>query len=267
MTGDGVGMDWATNTDYGQFCKDDKAWQCHNVWTIRGGQTWGGDLHENHSRTAGQHGRSFSDMIQAGWSKVPGNASIFQMVNFEIFLCYPHTLVCFLSPSCNFWLVFKHFPTKKICIFCSLSNPKTIRIRKGQFLQITLPEKLFRSNTQMVISQKVRRVWTWFWYQTKAERVLLTMIPKTHFTQNVTCSLFCWSVSQRLCCCFPVRCLILLVSLYHLFSLYFQLSVQSIFLIGVYAILVSISHNAMQCNGEYYKLTNQIVLNIKSNRY
>ena len=35
-------------------------------------------------------------------------------------------------------------------------------------------------------------------------------------------------------------------------------SVQSIFLIGVYAVLGSISHNATQCNSEYYNLTNQI---------
>ena len=30
----------------------------------------------------------------------------------------------------------------------------------------------------------------------KAERVPLTMVPKTHFTQNVTCSLFCRSAPQ-----------------------------------------------------------------------
>ena len=47
------------------------------------------------------------------------------------------------------------------------------------------------SYTQMVISQKVGEVWTWFWYQIKAESELLPMTPKTHFTQNVTCSLFC----------------------------------------------------------------------------
>ena len=30
----------------------------------------------------------------------------------------------------------------------------------------------------------------------KAESVLLTMIPKTHFNQNITCSLFCQSASH-----------------------------------------------------------------------
>ena len=45
------------------------------------------------------------------------------------------------------------------------------------------------------ISQKVG-LWTLFGYQIKAESVLLTMIPKTHFTQNVTCSLFCGSASH-----------------------------------------------------------------------
>ena len=32
-------------------------------------------------------------------------------VDFEIFV-FLHTLICFLSPPCNFWLIFKHFPTK-----------------------------------------------------------------------------------------------------------------------------------------------------------
>ena len=56
----------------------------------------------------------------------------------------------------------------------------------------------------MIISQfKVGGVWTWFWYQIRAECVPLTMIPKkkNDFTQNVTCSLFCMfcgSASQLL---------------------------------------------------------------------
>ena len=33
-------------------------------------------------------------------------------------------------------------------------------------------------------------------YQIQAESVLLTMILKTNFTQNVICSLFCGSASQ-----------------------------------------------------------------------
>ena len=32
-------------------------------------------------------------------------------VNFEI-VVFLHTLIWFLSPPCNFWLIFKHFPTK-----------------------------------------------------------------------------------------------------------------------------------------------------------
>ena len=40
--------------------------------------------------------------------------------------CFFTYLDVFLSPPCNFWMIFKHFPRKKkkICIFCSLSNPK-----------------------------------------------------------------------------------------------------------------------------------------------
>ena len=51
----------------------------------------------------------------------------------------------------------------------------------------------------MVISQKVG-VWTWFWYQIKAERVFLIMIPQTHFT----CSLFYGSASHMLLVYFKV---------------------------------------------------------------
>ena len=35
----------------------------------------------------------------------------------------------------------------------------------------------------MVIPQEVV-AWIWFWYQIKAEIVLLTIIPKTHFTKK-----------------------------------------------------------------------------------
>ena len=48
----------------------------------------------------------------------------------------------------------------------------------------------------MVISQKVGGVWTWFLYQIKVESVLRTVISKAHFTQNVTCSVFCGSASH-----------------------------------------------------------------------
>ena len=47
-------------------------------------------------------------------------------------------------------------------------------------------------------SQKVVGIWTWFGYQIKSESVLLTRISKTHFTQNVTCSLFCGRASNIL---------------------------------------------------------------------
>ena len=50
-----VPQSWASITR--QFCKDGKAAQCHDVWTIEEGQTSEEDLHENHSMNAGQHGR------------------------------------------------------------------------------------------------------------------------------------------------------------------------------------------------------------------
>ena len=59
-------------------------------------------------------------------------------------------------------------------------------------------ETAIKSRTQIVISLKVKGVWTWFWYQIEAESVFFTMIQKTYFAQNVTCSLFCGSASQRL---------------------------------------------------------------------
>ena len=56
----------------------------------------------------------------------------------------------------------------------------------------SLLEKPRRSYTRMAISGKVGGVlWSWFGYQIKAESALYTMIPKTSFTQNTTCSKFC----------------------------------------------------------------------------
>ena len=69
---------------------------------------------------------------------------------------------------------------------------------EGRFLKITLPEitawkVLF---TQLVLSQiGGARVWTWFWYQIKAELCPLQRYQKL-FAQNVTCSLFCGSATH-----------------------------------------------------------------------
>ena len=120
-------------------------------------------------------------------------------VDFEMFAFFLHTLMCFLSPPCNFWLIFKHFPTKRKSAFavaCHIQNYRNRKLLKSWFLKITLPEKPFTIYKQVVISQKIGEVWTWFWYQIKAVDVLLTMIPKTHFTQNIACSLFCGSASH-----------------------------------------------------------------------
>ena len=42
-------------------------------------------------------------------------------------------------------------------------------------------------------------MWTWFWYPIEAESVLLTMTPKTHFTQSFTCSLLSGSAPRLTC--------------------------------------------------------------------
>ena len=122
------------------------------------------------------------------------------------------TLICFLSHPCNFWLIFKHFPHKKFCIFFSKKKKKKKKKKNLHFLQPVISKTIklkrlisqkshikrnhLQPYTQMVISQKVRGAWTWFWYQIKTESVLLMMTPKPNFTQNVTCSLFCGSASH-----------------------------------------------------------------------
>ena len=62
-------------------------------------------------------------------------------VDFEIFF-FLHTLICFLSPPCDFWPIFKYFPTK-ILHFLQPGISKTIGIGnfRGRYLKISLPEK------------------------------------------------------------------------------------------------------------------------------
>ena len=114
-------------------------------------------------------------------------------VHFEI---SDFTLICLLSRPYHFRLIFKHLPTKNSAFLaaCQIQNFRNSKLT-GQFSKSHLQRNRLRYNTQMIICQKVG-VQTWFWYQVKAESVLLTMIPKTHFTQNVACSLFCGSASQ-----------------------------------------------------------------------
>ena len=57
----------------------------------------------------------------------PVNFEIFYFILFSfiyLFIFFLHTLICFLSPPCNFYLIFKHSLTKKFCVFCSLSYAK-----------------------------------------------------------------------------------------------------------------------------------------------
>ena len=61
-------------------------------------------------------------------------------VDFET--CFLHTFICFLSPQCNFWLIFKYF-TAKILHFLQpvVSYPKLLWKFKGRILKITLKKK------------------------------------------------------------------------------------------------------------------------------
>ena len=52
----------------------------------------------------------------------------YSSVDFEIF-DFLHTLICFTSPPCKFWLIFKHFPAKN-CTFSAACHIKNDRNRK-----------------------------------------------------------------------------------------------------------------------------------------
>ena len=74
---------------------------------------------------------------------------------------FVRTFICLLPLSCNFWLIFKHFPTK-ILYFLQLVKYKTTGI--ADFSKSHFRRNRLLSYTQMVISEK-------------AESVFLTMIP------------------------------------------------------------------------------------------
>ena len=117
-------------------------------------------------------------------------------VDFETFV-FLHTLYVFYQ--LNFRLIFKHFSIKKFA-FSAAWHIQTIGIGnfKGQFLKITLSEKLLKWSKT--------RIW---WYQIKAESVLLTMIKKKKkdsFTQNVSCSLILWECITNIPTCHRKKC-------------------------------------------------------------
>ena len=90
---------------------------------------------------------------------------------------------------------FQTFSHKKIA-FSTACQIQNYRNFQGQFLNIVLPEKLLTvlyTNGHIWESRKSMDL-----VLISKESVLLlnTIIPKTHFTQNVTCSLFCESASQ-----------------------------------------------------------------------
>ena len=135
-------------------------------------------------------------------------------VDLEIFIFYFFTYFTWLIyhlPLISDW--FSNIFPQRIPHFLQLVILNTIGIGNfnGWLLKISIPEKPL---AHMVISQKAGQLSTWFWYQVTVESILFTMITKTHFTQNVTSSLFCvrawhmlidlfmecweWSVSENL---------------------------------------------------------------------
>ena len=83
-------------------------------------------------------------VLRYGQLKLAYRVKINSSVNFEIFLL--HTLICFLSHPCNFWLIFKHFPKKKkkksaFSAACYIENYRNRELQRP-ILKITLPEKL-----------------------------------------------------------------------------------------------------------------------------
>ena len=79
-------------------------------------------------------------------------------VDFEIFVSL-HTFICFLSPPCNFWLIFKHFPTKNFAFSaaCHIQNYRNRKLlRHISKPKTTLPEKPLTVLYTNAISQKSR---------------------------------------------------------------------------------------------------------------
>ena len=129
---------------------------------------------------------------------------------FFLSFLFQTTEIClfWVNQSGNFLRGKKHFmlgkksgkmtlpPLKNIPLTPLPVISKTVGIGnfKGSFFKMTLQRNRLQSYTKMVTSQKVVGVWTWFWYQIKAESVFRTVIPKTYFIQNDTCSL-CESAS------------------------------------------------------------------------
>ena len=118
-----------------------------------------------------RHTGLFWDMDNWSWLRGEDYNS---SVNFKVSVNIPG-LIYFLSPPCNFWLIFKHFPTK-ILFFLQPVKSKTTGIGnfKDRFLKITPEKQLKVLYTNVLTFLKI---------SIKAESVLLTMILKTCFTK------------------------------------------------------------------------------------
>ena len=141
---------------------------------------------------------------------------------FFCFVFFLHTEICLTSPSyslhwfstvflqnsCIFCFFFHWFSTvflQNSCIFCFfffLIVLYWLGNFKGRFLKITLPEKPLEvsyTNGHISKSRKSKLDSGYSGTKLKLKNVLFTVIPRTHFLQNVTCSLFCGSASHMHC--------------------------------------------------------------------
>ena len=135
------------------------------------------------------------------------------------FCCFVWLFVClflfYFVLFCFFfipWYVFYHLHVisdwfsniflQKIWHFLQPVKSKTIGTGnfEGWFLKSHLQRNCLQSYTNGHISKNRRRTnLIDFGIRFKAESVLLTLILKAHFTQNVSCSLFCGSASHFVC--------------------------------------------------------------------
>ena len=117
-------------------------WLCSKMYKV-GGNMWCISTRQGTNCTG-----LFWDMENWSWHRVKNNSS----VDFDIFVRI-HTLICFLSPPCNFGLIFKHF-TQKNSAFSAAYHIQNYRNRKlyrpiSQKSHFQTPEKpltVFRHN-------------------------------------------------------------------------------------------------------------------------
>ena len=108
----------------------------------------------------------------------------------------------------------------------------------------------------MFISQKSRKSMNLILVPIKAESVLLMIIPKTHFTQNVTCSLLCRSASHLLKAAIANTSLCDVVNdlAIYLFGMSFEIQSYNLFSSNINNNLTSFCFVFASCNFIFLKL-------------